>query len=397
MIIGREVTKQNNKLVINLDAQEALRETVNILRKPHFDTRYFETASDASGYSVTLNKPAILGGLNIPEEPFEISVNERRLDTTSDARSIKVRNGTWTIFNGPSGPLPIVAGQSDFTERGGSGTILTDPYWISDIAVDTTKYINLIPINTTGNEDIENPTGLSLKFETTERSNLSAAYPSWRNIGKVTNTSSTILINQKYTGNIVEWRTDTFELQPVYGVAIRYVDQDIEVSTNEDIEWSSGDMKKCYPSGAFSLSGTNDQEIVFSLDPIYSGEYKISARTQLNLENEYKYLYGDVTMDLQIGKAKATADYTVIEDLLLTDKGSGDAQQAFHIVTSMYGEWILFWDLNSDLNEITDGVLQLNIKNNIPGVSIRVKKVYFTIERIRGTVPEEPEEPEEPD
>ena len=107
MDIGRNIGGQNSKLIVNLDSMAALQKTVNQLRKPSFDSKYFNTISSPEGWNVSFNDDAIR---NIEDDgaithylPFDTRVNLRdpgKVPVTGGYQgdayiSIKIRDGVW--------------------------------------------------------------------------------------------------------------------------------------------------------------------------------------------------------------------------------------------------------------------------------------------------------------
>ena len=101
MEIGKSIAKQTNRVIINTQSHAAMKNSVDILRKPSFDKKYFNTGHDAGGWWVN-------GKLQSPDEALDyikyappFSIISDPTDTGTGAsgvekRSIAVRVGQWT-------------------------------------------------------------------------------------------------------------------------------------------------------------------------------------------------------------------------------------------------------------------------------------------------------------
>lgn len=231
MDIGKNIGKQRSPLAINLTAQKDIRDSVNVLRKPHFDERFFNTSFDASGWYVTLNDEVITSHLPIHEPAFFMSPDESKNGTITE-RYIKIKDGYWTRSNGLDDGLKenLHIDPDTLSSPFEKGYLwendATKDYIRMQIDADDEIWVWLELRDNNGKLDGLNPTKMVIQsgadrpeFDTfPEKSTDGIGHHALQVLGRVKNLGGTLLIYQEYTGFIND--------RGVYADGVSYNDGD---------------------------------------------------------------------------------------------------------------------------------------------------------------------------
>jgi hypothetical protein len=194
MDIGRQIGKQTSPIVVNVGAFNAMSETVNIIRKPHFDDRQFNVKQDQSGYYVSINENELTKDLTINNLPWMISNDENYIVSANNIRQIKILPGIWSII-GYDNFASISSLNNIFSAR---NAYTADPYWVTSVSAGSAFYI-CAELHRASAINFQYPTNINL---TTYTILPTSNFPSYKALGYVENNHGVLNWTQYHMGNI---------------------------------------------------------------------------------------------------------------------------------------------------------------------------------------------------
>lgn len=363
MEIGKDVGPQKSRVLINRKAQAALRQDLNVVRKPHFDEKYFDTSYDPTGYYVSPSNDSILteDGYNRIELPFDITADLNK-GSTEDYRTIKVKTGSWNrcrgygydaydpweVYVSNAAPYTFSNYNYDLEEESESEDDYIN-YWTAQIATDTSKWIYIQLQDSTGDPNGLNPSKLVILMSDDKQSILDEERVGYglkhytdKIIGHVANIGGKLVIRQMWRGNIKDQFIvpDTLTCSNVWTQ-----DPEDQTTTDEFIK------------GLDYYMASNTSPSYGSLQDYHVKEELGDSDEIVGYVGDRAFVYYDVvgdTPNIQLTKKYARADASYADNHTYSGK-SIEIVSKSNASSKQFAQIFHFFEpLGSDITELTD-------------------------------------------